>query len=142
MEKSNNKTVPFKKENNPETSREVVRRNELTAIVTQIIDNVNTMAGHLMNDVNTLFKRFVYPVMMRSNAIENLLVSKGVMTKDEINSEAKRITEEAIAKAKEIKEDEEQPKESGAPTEAIKAKENVTIEKIEHEEEIKQDIEE
>ena len=64
------------------------------------------------------------------------------MTKDEINSEAKRITEEAIAKAKEIKEDEEQPKESGAPTEAIKAKENVIIEKIEHEEEIKQDIEE
>jgi hypothetical protein len=118
------KTVPFKKETNPEQSREVVRRNELTGIMKQVIDNINEMAKHLMTDVNVLFKRFVYPLMMRTNAIENVLISKGIITKEEINEEAKRITEEAIAKAKEVDE-------NGQSKEGVKAKESAKIERIE-----------
>jgi hypothetical protein len=112
------------------TGREVVRRNELTGIIKQVVDNVNEMAKHLMNDVNTLFKRFVYPIMMRTNAIENLLIMRNVLTKEEINEEAKRLTEEAIAKAKEINEDGKFKESSGASSEGIKAEEVAKIEKV------------
>lgn len=122
--------IPFKKETDPTKSREVVRRNELTGIIKQIVENVNEMASHLLNDVNTLFKRFVYPNMMRVNAIENVLIAKGVLTKEEINAESKRITEEAIAKAKEI-DAEGKLKESGTPGEGVKAEEVALVEKIE-----------
>jgi hypothetical protein len=102
--------LPFK-EKDPNKSREIVRRNELTPIITQIVENVNQMAHHLLNDVNTLFKRFVYPNMMRLNAIENVLIAKGVLTKEEINEESKKITAEAVAKAKEIQTEDPNKKE-------------------------------
>jgi hypothetical protein len=129
------KTVPFEKRsvnqpnNNQEDSRAVVRRNELKEIMKQVIDNMNEMAGHLMNDINTMFKRFVYPLTIRTNAIENILISKGILTKDDINAEAKKITEEAIAKAKEV--DENGNPKSGAPGERAVSTESASIEKIE-----------
>jgi DUF1009 family protein len=128
------KTIPLKKKEDAANSREVVRRNELTPIITQIINNVNEMAHHLMNDVNNLFKRFVYPLMMRTNAIENLLIKSGVMTKEEINEEQQKITREAVAKAKEINEEgkvKEQP--SNVSGDGIQATETMEIEKIHHE---------
>lgn len=132
------KDIPFKSKNtnssnssDPSTSTEVVRRFELTGILKQIVDNVNEIAKHLMNDVNVLFKRFVYPILMRTNAIENLLINKGIMTKEEINDETKRLTEEAIAKAKEIDENGKlKDQSSGAPGDGIKAEEKADIEKI------------
>lgn len=124
------------KESNPENSREVVRRNELTGVIKQIIENVNEMAKHLMNDVNVLFKRFVYPVMMRTNAIENLLIKKEILTKDEINEEVKFLTEEAIKKAKEVDENGNPKPPASSSSEGVKAEENAKIEKIEEEEEV------
>jgi hypothetical protein len=124
------KEVPFKKSSNNESNREVVRRNEFTEIMKQVIDNVNEISKHLMNDVNVLFKRFVYPLMMRANAIENILIKKEILTKEEINVEAKRLTEEAIAKAREVDEN-GNPKESGVSSEGIKSSESASIEKEE-----------
>jgi TPP-dependent pyruvate/acetoin dehydrogenase alpha subunit len=127
--------LPFK-EKDPTKSREIVRRNELTPIITQIVENVNQMANHLLNDVNTLFKRFVYPNMMRLNAIENVLIAKGLLTKEEINEESKRITDEAVAKAKEIQTEDPNKKEEEPQEETNIEEPKENLENIEVVEEI------
>jgi wobble nucleotide-excising tRNase len=90
--------------------REMVRRNELSAIMKQVIDNINEISKYLMQDINNMFQRFVFPSSLRQQALETLLAEKGIILIKEIDDKAKEIYKEAEDKAKEIFKEKEREK--------------------------------
>ena len=79
-------------------------RQEVIEIMEQVGENINQISDYLMQDVNTMYSQHVFPFQIRLEAIENLLVAKGIFTKEEVNSEAERLFDELKEKAQEIKE--------------------------------------
>jgi hypothetical protein len=84
-----------------------VSRDEFAQVLSQISDNINQIANYLMEDMNTLYSRQVFPFQIRLNVIEDILIEKGITTKEEITERADEYFKKLQEQAKEIKEREE-----------------------------------
>lgn len=82
------------------SDKEKITRKEFTDILTQIFDNMSTMSNSLMSDMNTMFQKYTYPTLMRLEALVDVLVDKGVLTRDEVAAKAAELLQEAIKAAK------------------------------------------
>lgn len=91
-------------DNSADLKRKVTRK-EVVDVVQQVIDNVNQIADYLMQDVNTLYAKHVFPFQIQVGVIEDLLVEKGIVTKEELSSKYDEKIKALQEKAKEIKED-------------------------------------
>lgn len=81
-----------------------VTRKEMVDVVQQVIDNVNQIADYLMQDVNTLYAKHVFPFQIQVGVLEDLLVEKGIVTKEELSAKYDEKIKDLQEKAKEIKE--------------------------------------
>lgn len=81
-----------------------VTRGEVIEIIQQVVDNVNHIADYLMQDVNTLYAQHVFPFQIRQAVIEDILIEKGIITKEEIDRLAEERVQKLKEQAKEIKE--------------------------------------
>lgn len=91
-------------DNSADLKRKVTRK-EMVDVVQQVIDNVNQIADYLMQDVNTLYAKHVFPFQIQIGVIEDLLVEKGIVTKEELSAKYDEKIKALQEKAKEIKED-------------------------------------
>lgn len=81
-------------------------RREIIDIMQQVADEMNQMADYLMQDVNTMYSKHVFPFQLRLAAIEEILVKKGILTKEEVDAEVEDRYKKLEAQAKEIMEKE------------------------------------
>lgn len=81
-----------------------VTRGEVIEIIQQVVDNVNQIANYLMQDMNTLYAHHVFPFQIRQAVIEDILIEKGITTKEEIDKLAEERVQKLKEQAKEIKE--------------------------------------
>lgn len=80
-------------------------RKEVIDIVQQVMDNVNQISHYLMEDVNTLYSKHVFPFQIQVGVMEDLLVEKGLVTEKELNDKYNEKIKMLQEKAREIKED-------------------------------------
>ena len=90
-------------EDSADLKRKVTRK-EMVDVVQQVIDNVNQIADYLMQDVNTLYAKHVFPFQIQVGVLEDLLVEKGIVTKEELSAKYDEKIKDLQEKAKEIKE--------------------------------------
>lgn len=82
-----------------------VTRKEFVDVLEQMTNNLNELTRYLTSDVNVMFQRYVYPILMKQEAIIELLTEKGILTRDEIMSRADKLTQEALASAQQVDEE-------------------------------------
>ena len=80
-----------------------VTRQELIEIMQQVSDNIGVISNGLMEDLNTLYAQQLFPFQMTVWAIEQLLIEKGVLTKEEIDNKVEERKQDLLNRAKEIK---------------------------------------
>ena len=73
----------------------------------QVVDNVNQISSYLMEDVNTLYANQLFPFQIQTGVLEDILVEKGVISKEELKSRYDDKIKLLQEKAKEIKESED-----------------------------------
>lgn len=93
--------------NNEADLKKKVTRGEVVDIMKQIIDNINQTNQYLMEDVNVMYAQQVFPFQMEVYAIEQLLVEKGIFTKEEIEVKIDEHKKELLERARTIKESED-----------------------------------
>lgn len=81
-----------------------VTRGEVIEIIKQVVDNVNQISSYLMEDVNTLYANQLFPFQIQTGVLEDILVEKGVISKEELKSRYDDKIKLLQEKAKEIKE--------------------------------------
>ena len=84
-----------------------VTRGEVIEIIKQVVDNVNQISSYLMEDVNTLYANQLFPFQIQTGVLEDILVEKGVISKEELKSRYDDKIKLLQEKAKEIKESED-----------------------------------
>ena len=62
---------------------------------------------YLMEDINTMYRVQLFPFQMMVSALENLLIEKGVITKEELDAKLEENKQELIKKARAMQETEE-----------------------------------
>lgn len=82
-----------------------VTRKELIEILQQIADNMNQSNQYLIQDVNTLYSKHVFPVQIQMQVLLDLLDEKGIIKKEEVDKKYSETVKEMLEKAKAIKED-------------------------------------
>lgn len=60
-----------------------------------------------MEDINTMYRVQLFPFQMMVSALENLLIEKGVITKEELDAKLEENKQELIKKARAMQETEE-----------------------------------
>jgi hypothetical protein len=60
-----------------------------------------------MEDINTMYRVQLFPFQMMVSALENLLIEKGVITKEELDAKLEANKQELIKKARAMQETEE-----------------------------------
>ena len=91
---------------------ESVTRRELIEIMQQVTENINQISNYLMEDVNTLYSKHVFPFQIRMQVMEDIINDNGLATQEEID---KRVEKRIIAlqeQAQEIKLKQEAEKEA------------------------------
>ena len=78
-----------------------VTRGEFISVLEQVSANIKEITNYITEDMNHLFQRFTYPNNLKLMAVMNLLDSKEVISKQDIENETQRIYEEAVQRAKE-----------------------------------------
>lgn len=83
-----------------------VTREEFIDVIHQIGENINQISEYLMQDVNTMYSKQVFPFQMRLDALEDILEERGIISKDDISKRAEENFLKLQAQAKEIKDKE------------------------------------
>lgn len=60
-----------------------------------------------MEDINTMYRVQLFPFQMMVSALENLLIEKGVITKEELDAKLEANKQELIKKARAMQENED-----------------------------------
>lgn len=94
------KVEAFKGQSNKKLNQNV-KRSEVLDVIKQIIDRINETNTLLMEDVNTLYAKHVFPFQLRMDVLESLLIKKGILTEEEVkegyNEKIKVLQEQARA---------------------------------------------
>ena len=123
--KQDNKVVAFADKGNKELNHSV-KRKEFVEVMQQIFERMNETNHYLMEDINSMYANQVFPVQMGHAVIEELLVEKGIITKEEIEDALEKRKQQLLEKAKAIKTNENGDEELATDDES-KAIENEAV---------------
>lgn len=123
--KQDKKVVAFADKGNKELNRSV-KRKEFVEVMQQIFERMNETNHYLMEDINSMYANQVFPVQMGHAVIEELLVEKGIITKEEIEEALEKRKQQLLEKAKAIKTNEHGEEELASDDES-KAIENEAV---------------
>lgn len=98
--------VAFSDKGSKEMNRSV-KRKEMVEVMEQVFDRMNDTNRYLMEDINTMYRVQLFPFQMMVSALENLLIEKGVITKEELDAKLEENKQELIKKARAMQETEE-----------------------------------
>ena len=98
--------VAFSDKGSKEMNRSV-KRKEMVEVMEQVFDRMNETNRYLMEDINTMYRVQLFPFQMMVSALENLLIEKGVITKDELDAKLEENKQELIKKARAMQETED-----------------------------------
>lgn len=84
-----------------------VKCKEMVEVMEQVFDRMNETNRYLMEDINTMYRVQLFPFQMMVSALENLLIEKGVITKEELDAKLEENKQELIKKARAMQETEE-----------------------------------
>ena len=98
--------VAFSDKGSKEMNRSV-KRKEMVEVMEQVFDRINETNRYLMEDINTMYRVQLFPFQMMVSALENLLIEKGVITKEELDAKLEENKQELIKKARAMQETEE-----------------------------------
>lgn len=98
--------VAFSDKGSKEMNRSV-KRKEMVEVMEQVFDRINETNRYLMEDINTMYRVQLFPFQMMVSALENLLIEKGVITKEELDAKLEANKQELIKKARAMQETEE-----------------------------------
>lgn len=123
--KQDKKVVAFADKGNKELNHSV-KRKEFVEVMEQIFERMNETNHYLMEDINSMYANQVFPVQMGHAVIEELLVEKGIITKEEIDEALEKRKQQLLEKAKAIKTNENGDEELASDEES-KAIENEAV---------------
>ena len=123
--KQDKKVVAFADKGSKELNRSV-KRKEFVEVMEQIFERMNETNHYLMEDINSMYANQVFPVQMGHAVIEELLVEKGIITKEEIEDALEKRKQQLLEKAKAIKTNENGEEELASDDES-KAIENEAV---------------
>lgn len=123
--KQDKKVVAFADKGNKELNHSV-KRKEFVEVMQQIFERMNETNHYLMEDINSMYANQVFPVQMGHAVIEELLVEKGIITKEEIEDALEKRKQQLLEKAKAIKTNENGDEELATDDES-KAIENEAV---------------
>lgn len=123
--KQDKKVVAFVDKGNKELNHSV-KRKEFVEVMQQIFERMNETNHYLMEDINSMYANQVFPVQMGHAVIEELLVEKGIITKEEIEDALEKRKQQLLEKAKAIKTNENGDEELATDDES-KAIENEAV---------------
>lgn len=123
--KQDKKVVAFADKGSKELNHSV-KRKEFVEVMEQIFERMNETNHYLMEDINSMYANQVFPVQMGHAVIEELLVEKGIITKDEIDEALEKRKQQLLEKAKAIKTNENGDEELASEDES-KAIENEAV---------------
>lgn len=123
--KQDKKVVAFADKGSKELNRSV-KRKEFVEVMEQIFERMNETNHYLMGDINSMYANQVFPVQMGHAVVEELLVEKGIITKEEIDEALEKRKQQLLEKAKAIKTN-ENGEEELASDEESKAIENEAV---------------
>ena len=123
--KQDKKVVAFADKGSKELNRSV-KRKEFVEVMQQIFERMNETNHYLMEDINSMYANQVFPVQMGHAVIEELLVEKGIITKEEIEEALEKRKQQLLEKAKAIKTNENGEEELASDDES-KAIENEAV---------------
>lgn len=123
--KQDKKVVAFADKGNKELNHSV-KRKEFVEVMQQIFERMNETNHYLMEDINSMYANQVFPVQMGHSVIEELLVEKGIITKEEIEDALEKRKQQLLEKAKAIKTNENGDEELATDDES-KAIENEAV---------------
>lgn len=98
--------VAFSDKDSKEMNRSV-KRKEMVEVMEQVFDRMNETNRYLMEDINTMYRVQLFPFQMMVSALENLLIEKGVITKEELDAKLEENKQELVKKARAMQENEE-----------------------------------
>lgn len=98
--------VAFLDKGSKEMNRSV-KRKEMVEVMEQVFDRLNETNRYLMEDINTMYRVQLFPFQMMVSALENLLIEKGVITKEELDAKLEENKQELIKKARAMQETED-----------------------------------
>ena len=98
--------VAFSDKGSKEMNRSV-KRKEMVEVMEQVFDRMNETNRYLMEDINTMYRVQLFPFQMMVSALENLLIEKGVIIKEELDAKLEENKQELIKKARAMQETEE-----------------------------------
>lgn len=98
--------VAFSDKDSKEMNRSV-KRKEMVEVMEQVFDRMNETNRYLMEDINTMYRVQLFPFQMMVSALENLLIEKGVITKEELDAKLEENKQELVKKARAMQETEE-----------------------------------
>lgn len=123
--KQDKKVVAFADKGSKELNRSV-KRKEFVEVMGQIFERMNETNHYLMEDINSMYANQVFPVQMGHAVVEELLVEKGIITKEEIDEALEKRKQQLLEKAKAIKTNENGDEELASDEES-KAIENEAV---------------
>lgn len=123
--KQDKKVVAFADKGSKELNHSV-KRKEFVEVMEQIFERMNETNHYLMEDINSMYANQVFPVQMGHAVIEELLVEKGIITKEEIEEALEKRKQQLLEKAKAIKTNENGEEELASEDES-KAIENEAV---------------
>lgn len=123
--KQDKKVVAFADKGSKELNHSV-KRKEFVEVMQQIFERMNETNHYLMEDINSMYANQVFPVQMGHAVIEELLVEKGIITKEEIEDALEKRKQQLLEKAKAIKTNENGDEELASDDES-KAIENEAV---------------
>lgn len=88
-----------------EDDRKKITRGEFKEIIQKILDCITESNNYVMEDINTLFQRFVYPTLMELGVLTEILKSKGLITDDELKVKIAELKAKQLQNAKPIDEE-------------------------------------
>ena len=81
-----------------------VSRKELIEILQQLTENMNQSNQYHMDDINQLYSRYVVPNIINLQVLTDILIEKGITTKEDINKRYDDKVRDMVQKAKVVRE--------------------------------------
>lgn len=98
--------VAFSDKGSKEMNRSV-KRKEMVEVMEQVFDRMNETNRYLMEDINTMYRVQLFPFQMMVSALENVLIEKGIITREELDAKLEENKQELIKKARAMQETED-----------------------------------
>ena len=84
-----------------------VSRKELIEILQQLTENMNQSNQYHMDDINQLYSRYVVPNIINLQVLTDILIEKGITTKEDIDKRYNAKVRDMVQKAKVVRETDE-----------------------------------